>query len=157
MHDATTYIIVSGAKFVNNLPFYLMLKRIWRGGDFWQGVTGGVEDNETLKTAAIRELKEETGFKSKKLIQIDYIYKFPPPKDMLILYDKPYDFITENSFLTIIDNDQEPTIDPIEHKEYKWCPFEEAIDLLFWERNKVALRHAQKIIIEMLMKLIAHY
>jgi 8-oxo-dGTP pyrophosphatase MutT (NUDIX family) len=32
------------------------------GGDYWATAGGGVEDSETIQQAAIRELKEETGF-----------------------------------------------------------------------------------------------
>ena len=40
---------------------YLMLKRVLERGGFWQGVTGGLELNETIPEAAKRELLEETG------------------------------------------------------------------------------------------------
>ncbi len=133
-------------KIRKNLPLYLMLKRIWVGGDFWQGVTGGVENNETLKTATLRELNEETGYKPKELMKIDYIYKFPPPKDMFKLYDKHYDFITEHSYLALIDSDKDPILDPEEHYKFKWCPFEEAMNLLFWEGNKTALTHCNELL-----------
>ena len=139
-------VAVYCVKTINNSPLYLMLKRNWIGRDFWQGVTGGVEDNETLEKAAIRELYEETGYRTKKLIQIDYIYKFPTPKDMLKLYDKHYEFITENSFLALIDSDKDPILDAVEHYEFRWCNFDKAMELLFWEGNKTALTHCNELL-----------
>jgi len=53
--------------FKGNNPEYLILNRFPMPQinlpAFWQGVTGGLEDNETFIEAAIREVHEETGIK----------------------------------------------------------------------------------------------
>ena len=36
-----------------------------------------------------------------------------------------------------------PKIDPKEHNEWKWCDFEEALNLLRWEENKEALKYVR--------------
>src|SRR6185503_19154811 len=41
---------------------YLLLKRVSSHGGFWQSVTGSLEDGETHPQAAVREVREETGF-----------------------------------------------------------------------------------------------
>src|SRR3990172_4659134 len=43
-------------------PEFLLLKRPpnWRSGEFWQPVTGSIEDGETPAEAAQREVREET-------------------------------------------------------------------------------------------------
>src|SRR5262249_46807670 len=40
---------------------YLLLKRVASYGGFWQTVTGSLEENETHRQAAVREVLEETG------------------------------------------------------------------------------------------------
>jgi 8-oxo-dGTP pyrophosphatase MutT (NUDIX family) len=56
---------------------YLLLHRIQRGDDFWQGVSGGVEDDETCHQAAARELEEETGYVADRLTDLAFSYTFP--------------------------------------------------------------------------------
>ncbi len=59
-------------------------KRIDNPVNFWQMPQGGVNDNENLLYAANRELKEETGVKSTKLIkEIDNWLTYELPKNLL--------------------------------------------------------------------------
>ena len=59
-------------------------KRIDNPVNFWQMPQGGVDDNENLLYAANRELKEETGVKSTKLIkEIDNWLIYELPKNLL--------------------------------------------------------------------------
>lgn len=123
---------------------YLMLHRILRGMAFWQGITGGVEsDDPDYHTAALRELKEETGFEPLSLAMIDYSYTFPVPESMRHIYDRPVGQITEIVFMARIAADAEPTTDPIEHDQYKWCDYQTAMGMLYWEGNKEALRRCE--------------
>ena len=58
---------------------YLMMKRTDERGGFWQPVTGGVEDGESIEQAAIREVYEETGYSRDEIIRIinlDYSFQF---------------------------------------------------------------------------------
>ena len=59
-------------------------KRIDNPKKFWQMPQGGVDKNESFLQAAKRELNEETGIKSIKLIkQIDDWYTYDLPKNLL--------------------------------------------------------------------------
>jgi len=59
-------------------------KRIDNPANFWQMPQGGVDDNENLLYAANRELKEETGVKSTKLIkEIDNWLTYELPNNLL--------------------------------------------------------------------------
>ena len=59
-------------------------KRIDNPVNFWQLPQGGVNKNENLLSAANRELKEETGVKSVKLIkEIDNWLSYELPKNLL--------------------------------------------------------------------------
>ena len=128
---------------------YLLLRRIPSGGGFWQGVTGGVEGDEEYFTAALRELKEETGFEPNELMLVDYSYHYPVREQWKIVYERPFDIINEVVFLAIVDSRSEPTIDPEEHDAYQWCRYAEAVGKLFWEDNKVSLKYCTRMLEKM--------
>ena len=66
----------------NNQVF--VAKRIDNPRDYWQMPQGGVDKNESYIEAAIRELEEETGVKSIKLIEeLDGFHTYHLPKDLL--------------------------------------------------------------------------
>lgn len=59
-------------------------KRIDNPNFFWQMPQGGVNKKEKMYNAAIRELKEETGIQTIKLIkEIDYWLQYDLPKNLL--------------------------------------------------------------------------
>ena len=70
-----------GIALLNNENKVFVGKRIDNPNGFWQMPQGGVNENEIFEIAAKRELEEETGIKSVKLIkEIDdwLIYNLPP-------------------------------------------------------------------------------
>ena len=123
---------------------YLMLKRIKSRGGVWQGVTGAPEGDETIAEGAQRELFEETGYTSFTLIKTDVFYIIPMQDKWKAIYPKDTKEIPEYLFIVKINEPGPPKIDPIEHDDWKWCSYEEAIDLLSWENNKKALEVVQK-------------
>lgn len=127
---------------------FLLLHRILDRMSFWQAVTGGVEDDEEYYTAAMRELKEETGFEPISLEMIDYSYVFPVGDEMRKIYDKPVDYITEIVFLARVGNDENPVIDPVEHDKWKWCDYDSAMGLLYWPGNKESLKRIRAFLLE---------
>ena len=54
-----------------------MLHRVTNEGAFWQGVTGALEEGETLLQAAAREVLEETGLRPAEIHSLDFNYCFP--------------------------------------------------------------------------------
>ena len=59
-------------------------KRIDNPKNFWQMPQGGIDQNENFLQAAKRELEEETGIKSVKLIkELDGWFKYDLPKYLL--------------------------------------------------------------------------
>jgi len=123
---------------------YLMLKRVKNRGEFWQGVTGAPENDETLSEAAKRELYEETGYSSVNLIKTDISYIIPMEDRWKEIYPEGTKEIPEYLFIAVIYHPDPPKIDPIEHNDWKWCSYDEAINLLTWEDNKRALEYVQK-------------
>ena len=69
---------------LNNRNEVFVGKRIDNPKNFWQMPQGGVDDNENLLEAAKRELEEETGVKTIKLIkEINEWLEYDLPKNLL--------------------------------------------------------------------------
>lgn len=121
---------------------YLMLRRTPAGGGFWQGVSGGVEDDEDLLTTACREVREETGFTA-EIHSIGYSYTIPSFHDRKLGSLLAGSTIPVNVFVAQVDSDAEPVIDPQEHDLYLWCPIFQADRLLYWPSDREALRQVE--------------
>lgn len=125
---------------------YLMLKRVKKRGGFWQGVTGAPENGESLYEGAKRELYEETGYISVHLTKTDISYIIPMEDRWKDIYPKGTREIPEYLFIAMIHQLGPPKIDPIEHNDWKWCSYEEAMNLLSLEDNKRALEYVQELL-----------
>ena len=126
---------------------FLLMKRIKNRGDYWQCVTGGVEDTESTLGAAYREVFEETGIKKEEVIRVikDFFECEFETESFNKLFGKKT-IITSYDFAFQVNNNQKIKLDPIEHDEYKWLKFDEAIKLLKWDNNKNALRELNKVL-----------
>ena len=120
----------------------LLLRRTASRGGFWQGVTGGVEKGESLVEAARRELDEETGLVPFALEQIGYSYSFPVEEEWRDLYAAGVEEIVEYVFIALVDGQQEPTI-TLEHDQWQWCSYHQALGLLTWPGNIEALKRCE--------------
>jgi len=108
---------------------YLLLKRLPERNGFWQPVTGGVEEGETLTEALRREIREETGIENLvRVIEDIYYFEFSDPN-----LNKEYVFGVEVAFTEVV------VLDGEEHSEYRWCSIKDALQLLNWKENKEAL------------------
>jgi len=92
----------------------------------WQGVAGKIEEGETASEAAIRELKEETGFEPVRMFVADHVSKF---------YETHGDRINLVPVFGI-EVDQEDVKISEEHCDFKWVNFEIAKDTLVWKGQK---------------------
>jgi len=102
-------------------------------GQFWQPITGGLEEGETKMEALKREIREETGIKN--IIKIIEDVRYYEPIDLsLIEYLKRHGHVCKHlkayAFGVEVSSDEEVVLDRKEHSEFKWCSFQEALKLI---------------------------
>jgi dATP pyrophosphohydrolase len=92
----------------------------------WQGVSGLVEEGESITEAALREIREETGFRApviQAFYHLDYVAEF---------YWEPSDALMASAYFALRIA---PAVDPDlseEHDEFQWLPIEEALAMAVW-------------------------
>jgi 8-oxo-dGTP pyrophosphatase MutT (NUDIX family) len=128
---------------------FLLLRRTPELGGFWQGVTGAPERDESDLDAAIREVREEAGYDVAGTIQpVGYRYELRPGPHNLYwstLYAPGVESVPEEVFVAEV-GDGEPTLEPHEHTEFRWCSLAEALELLHYPQNRTALERAAALI-----------
>lgn len=104
----------------------------------WQGITGGLEEEESPEQAARREFMEETGISPSEIEPIGFTYKFPMQEKWRHLYSEGIREIVEHVFVAYLQRHQEPVLS-FEHDQSRWCTKTEALQLLSYDGNIEAL------------------
>ena len=100
------------------------------GGDIWYTVTGGVEEyDDSLESAVIREVKEETNLDVITTKYLDINYKYISRKGIECL---------EFVFISLVDNGH--IILNEESIGYKWLNIDEYIKEIHWYYDKEELK-----------------
>lgn len=109
---------------------YLLLQRHQKMGGWWGVVTGSVEPGESVRQAAEREAREETGVKDfVTVIDLEYTHTFQQRGHT---YQEPY-------FAIQVLPQSEVRLSN-EHVAYRWATLEEALPLLRWSHWAEVLR-----------------
>ena len=110
---------------------YLLLKRHPGNvyGHLWQGVAGKIEKQETAVDTVIRELKEETGLKPKRIFVVDHVSVF---------YQSYHDQIHLIPVFGVEVDSNDVHLSE-EHSEYQWMDFETARKNLSWKQQKKSI------------------
>lgn len=119
---------------------YLILKRKlhWRG---WEFPKGGINFLESKKRTVKRELKEETGLKPVSIKKLNFSGKYKYNKS----FPDRKGFIGQTYTLYSAEvKKQRIKIGKIEHSDYKWVGFKEAIKKLTWTNQKKCLKIVDK-------------
>jgi putative (di)nucleoside polyphosphate hydrolase len=124
-----------GIILLNNENKIFVGKRIDNPVNFWQLPQGGVDKNEGLLCAAKRELKEETGVESVKLIkEIDNWLTYELPKNLLgKIWKGKYRGQKQKWFIIrFVGNEEEINIKTknAEFKEWKWINVNQLINVV---------------------------
>lgn len=120
----------------SHLEYCLFLRN---KGKFWQGISGGVEDDENLLDTVKREVYEETMINVNNIICLSSISSIPVLNitDDFSFGDDVY-VSTEYSFgVNVTSNDN--IVISSEHLSYKWLCYDDAYNLLKYDSNKTAL------------------
>jgi lipoyl(octanoyl) transferase len=116
----------------------LLLHRRPERGNFWQPVTGSIEEGEAPVDTARRELIEETGHAAEPKA-LDLMQSFMIESQYLeSLYPAPI-IASEVGFQSHLDSTLPIKIDPDEHDDYGWFTFEEAYERIRWTDDREAL------------------
>ena len=122
----------------NGLKFLLLKRAKTKMYEhLWQGVAGKIEEGETAVQAAVRELREETGFEPVRMFVADHISKF---------YEAYEDRISLIPVFGIEVADNRVTLSK-EHCEFKWVEFDIACKTLVWKGQKEGISMVHSMLI----------
>lgn len=127
--------------FVHRDDHVLLLKRARDG--IWHIPAGVVEEGESYRGAAARELAEETGLRTPHgLEDLRCVQRYPPARDELRAYPSGMSEVTLENFAAKAPAGWQPKLDG-EHTEHRWVPFTDAPRLFNWENTRSAFQVLQ--------------
>ena len=116
--------------------YYLLLKRKlhWKG---WEFPKGGIGKKEKEINSVKRELFEETGKRALKIKNFNISGKYKYHK---LLKDRPEVIGQKYKLFSAQIKKERIKLDKIEHSNYKWLNFYEALKKLHWSNQKTCLK-----------------
>ena len=141
--------------------WFLLLRRTVARGGFWQGVTGAPLEGESDEEAALREVREETGWDVGPTIQsLDSTYSYALDDALRDRWDRVYGpeirEVRVVSFAAAAPSGLDPVLDREEHDRFGWFEYEEAWTLLEWPVEADALRHRRAALRALMTRLGRH-
>ena len=111
---------------------------------YWHGLAGGLEDDETVEDAALREILEESGLDARGSLRATgdaFRYSLAEEPERLESLPAGTIDIAVTCFEVEAPAGWEPALDH-EHDDYRWAPLAEAAALYRWDDAREALLHA---------------
>ena len=116
----------------------LLLHRKAERGNFWQPITGAIEDGESTLDAARRELREETGHDLEPRT-LELTQSFMIESQYLESRHASPIIASEPAFEVRVDSRIPIRIDALEHDTWGWFTFAEAYERIRWSDDREAL------------------
>jgi len=120
----------------------LLLHRRPERGNFWQPITGSIEEGELPLDTARRELAEETGH-SGEPEAIDLEQSFMIESHFLEAKYPPPIIASETAFAIEVAPGLPVRMDAAEHDDYGWFTFAEAYERIRWTDDREALEKVE--------------
>lgn len=97
---------------------------------FWQSVTGSLTTDETPLKAALREVREETGLDAGAGLTDNAVTnRYPIHPAWRHRYAPDVETNVEHVFDLLLSERMPIALDPAEHVEYRWLPWDAAAEL----------------------------
>src|SRR4030042_5545574 len=124
----------AGAVIVNSKnEFLLLFKRSFK---YWECPKGHMEGQEDELLTMDREVKEETGIRNYDLIKgYRFLDKYTYNKDGVIIHKTAIMYLIRTN---------DPVEITIEHEDYKWLNYEDALKLVKHKEQKQMITEAYK-------------
>lgn len=119
---------------------HVLLLRRRQPENFWQSVTGALKWNEQPNQAALRELREETGFAGGNLDDCQQSHHFAIYPAFRHLYAPGITQNLERVFRVCLPHPIPPVLDDQEHVEFRWLSKARALALVSSYTNRDAIR-----------------
>ncbi|MBV9188589.1 MAG: lipoyl(octanoyl) transferase LipB [Acidobacteria bacterium] len=120
----------------------LLLHRRPERGNFWQPITGSIEEGELPLDTARRELAEETGHGGEPET-IDLEQSFMIESHFLEARYPPPIIASETAFAVEVTPGMQVRLDAAEHDDYGWFTFAEAYERIRWTDDREALEKVE--------------
>ena len=121
----------------------LLLHRRPERGNFWQPITGSIEEGEAPRETAIRELHEESGLEA-EIRDLGVTQSFMIESQYLASrYASPI-IASEVVFAASADSSHPVSIDAEEHDDWGWFTFAEAYERIRWSDDREALEWIER-------------
>lgn len=121
---------------------YLLFQRVAMPAlalpDFWQGITGALEQGESFEEAAVRKVREESGISVEQVFSAGFTQYFPIRPEWRATYGEGVTQVEERVFYAFIPSETQPKLSA-EHQAFRWCLPEEAVSLLEFGHNRQCL------------------
>ncbi|HYJ42787.1 MAG TPA: NUDIX domain-containing protein [Steroidobacteraceae bacterium] len=112
----------------------LKADRYFNGGRFWQIPSGFMQDSERVVPAIVR-LLADFGIAATGIWAAEHVYN---------IYNRRFGTMQMIAVYAAEAGKTELRLDPQEHAESRWCPYEEALELVNYRGLKDGLRSTRE-------------